>query len=274
MGRQGEIREKIRISLEKYIAASGYTQKEIAEKLGVSKSSITNWIKGKNSPDANLVMPICNLLSITLAQFYGEEEDFHDKKETTGKEKTTSYSDEAMKLAWDYDDLDGHGKRVVRLVADEEKDRCNEERKAQKDALRERRVQMELSEEIEPTVLFVVPKYDLPMSAGTGVQAGEEFPENYRLIKEPPRGTSYIAPISGNSMEPTFFNGQLVFVHATGQIPIGKVGVFFMDGQQWIKELGEGVLIPHNKIYDPIQITEDFRCQGLVLDVCDDSYFE
>ena len=41
MGRQGEIRERIRASLEKYISASGYTQKEIAEKLGVSKSSIS-----------------------------------------------------------------------------------------------------------------------------------------------------------------------------------------------------------------------------------------
>lgn len=45
MGRQGEIRERIRASLEKYISASGYTQKEIAEKLGVSKSSITNWLR-------------------------------------------------------------------------------------------------------------------------------------------------------------------------------------------------------------------------------------
>lgn len=53
MGRQGEIRERIRASLEKYISASGYTQKEIAEKLGVSKSSITNWLKGKT-----LQMPI------------------------------------------------------------------------------------------------------------------------------------------------------------------------------------------------------------------------
>lgn len=73
MGRPGEMREKIRSSLERYIAESGYTQKEIAEKLGVSKSSVTNWIKGKNSPDANLVMPICNLLNITIGQFYGED---------------------------------------------------------------------------------------------------------------------------------------------------------------------------------------------------------
>lgn len=74
MSIQGEIRERIRASLERYISESGYTQKEIAERLGVSQSSVTNWVKGKNSPDANLVMPICNLLNITVGQFYGEEE--------------------------------------------------------------------------------------------------------------------------------------------------------------------------------------------------------
>lgn len=74
MSIQGEIRERIRANLERYISESGYTQKEVAERLGVSQSSVTNWVKGKNSPDVNLVMPICNLLNITVGQFYGEEE--------------------------------------------------------------------------------------------------------------------------------------------------------------------------------------------------------
>lgn len=73
MSIQGEIRERIRASLERYISESGYTQKEVAERLGVSQSSVTNWVKGKNSPDVNLVIPICNLLNITVGQFYGEE---------------------------------------------------------------------------------------------------------------------------------------------------------------------------------------------------------
>lgn len=68
----GELREAIRASLERHISESGYSQKEIAEKLGVSKSSVTNWIKGKNSPDVELVIPICRLLNISVREFYGE----------------------------------------------------------------------------------------------------------------------------------------------------------------------------------------------------------
>ena len=242
---------------------SGMSLDEISAKSGVPKGTLSKITAGiTKAPPLETMRKLVYSMGYTL--------DDLDR----GLELSDNFSKEEKTHIKKYRSLDPYGQEAVDGVLDVEYRRCEEERKAQKDALRESRAQIELSEEIEPTVFFVVPKYDLPMSAGTGVQAGEEFPENYRLIKEPPRGTSYIAPISGNSMEPTFFNGQLVFVHATDQIPIGKVGVFFMDGQQWIKELGEGVLIPHNKIYDPIQITEDFRCQGLVLGVCDESYFE
>ena len=75
-------------------------------------------------------------------------------------------------------------------------------------------------------------------------------------------------------MEPTYHDSDLVFVHATEEIPVGHIGAFYMAGQQWIKELGDGVLISHNPGYDPIPMRDDIRCQGLVLGVCDESYFE
>lgn len=71
------MREIIRSNLERYIAESGYTQKEFAEKLGVSKSSVTNWVKGKNSPDVELVVPICTLLNITIKDFYSDGTENH-----------------------------------------------------------------------------------------------------------------------------------------------------------------------------------------------------
>lgn len=111
------------------------------------------------------------------------------------------------------------------------------------------------------------------MSAGTGQPAVDDPPENLRLIKEPPPGTSFVAPISGNSMEPTFHDQDKLFIRACTEIEVGQVGVFFMDGQQWVKELGDGVLISHNPAYPPRPLTEDVRCQGIVLGVCDDSYF-
>ena len=45
----------------------------------------------------------------------------------TREQKAPLISGEAMTLAKDYDSLDSHGKQVVRLVADEEKARCDAE---------------------------------------------------------------------------------------------------------------------------------------------------
>ncbi len=171
------------------------------------------------------------------------------------------YTDGAMRLARDYDGLDGHGKRVLRLVADEEKARCIE---------RARSVREDEPPEI---IYFNLPQYHQRMSAGSGQPAGDEWGENLLLTKRPPQGASYVATISGDSMEPTYHDGDRLFIQAAINIQIGQVGVFLMDGQQWVKELGDGVLISHNPAYLPRPMAEDVRCQGLVLGVCDDSYF-
>lgn len=134
--------------------------------------------------------------------------------------------------------------------------------------------QKEPEPEREKILRFRVPEYMRGMSAGTGQEAALEFPQDLELTKAPPRGTSYAARVIGNSMAPTYQDGDLVFVHSCEEIPIGRVGVFFMDGQQWVKELGDGILISHNPAYPPRPITEGTRCQGLVLGVCDESYFE
>lgn len=256
----GNLREIIRSNLERYLTESGYTQKEFAEKLGVSKSSVTNWVKGKNSPDVELVAPICKLLNITINDFYSDGPLIKFEPQES-KKNAPLYSSEAMKLAKDYDGLDTHGQKAVRAVADVEKARCAEA--AQTAPVRK----------TDETVYYITSWFYHPMSAGTGEQAGEEQPENLRLIKEPPRGTSYVAPINGDSMEPTYHSGDRLFIHACEEIEPGQIGVFFMDGQQWVKELGDGVLISHNPNYPPRPMTEDIRCQGLVLGVCDESYF-
>lgn len=205
-------------------------------------------------------------LGISLEKLNGMPEKLLSASETN---KAPSISDEALKLAEDYDGrMDDRGRETVRGVADLEVARFKTKTAA---TLRESRGQMEAAEELD---IYSIPLYSLPMSAGTGQIAAQEYPEDFLLKKRPPRGTSFIARVSGNSMEPTYHDGDLVFVHATVDIRPGQTGAFLMDGQLWIKELGNGVLISHNPDYEPRQFTEDIRCQGLVLGVCDESYFK
>lgn len=49
-----EIRETVQRNVARYIKGSDYTQAEIARMLGVSKPTVTNWIKGVNTPNIEI----------------------------------------------------------------------------------------------------------------------------------------------------------------------------------------------------------------------------
>ena len=70
----GEIRENVQKNLGYYLTLRGISQKKLAEMLHVSQSAVTNWIKGKNSPDIEIVADICNILDISVTQLFGTEE--------------------------------------------------------------------------------------------------------------------------------------------------------------------------------------------------------
>jgi len=70
----GEIRNNVQKNLSYYLNLKKISQKELATMLNVSQSAVTNWIKGKNSPDIEIVAEICNILDITVTQLFGMNE--------------------------------------------------------------------------------------------------------------------------------------------------------------------------------------------------------
>lgn len=248
----------------------GITQAELGALIGVAKTTIAGYEKN-SEPTAAQLGEIADVLDVDITFLLQDEiKRRHDLQATIH---------EMEHLIKKYRLLDHEWQEAVDSVLDigyrQYEKRLEEERDAA--ILREQREQTEAAEEIEPkTVFFLVPGFVSAASAGLGQPAENEYAENFKLTREPPYGTSYIIRVSGDSMEPTYHHGERVFVHAQHEIPVGKIGIFFMDGQQWIKELGNGVLLSHNQDpeYAPRPMTDDVVCQGLVLGVCDDSYFE
>lgn len=233
--------------------ASNLTQEVLARKIGVAKSTYTGYEKGHSEPNMLMLIRIMDVL--------GVDANFLLQDEIKERHENNATPDEMEKIVKKYRALDGHGKKMVDFTIAEETSRM------------QAAVSQQSSEEAE-VIQFSVPEYEDPMSAGTGQPAGYGYGTNLLLIKEPPRGTSYVAPIAGDSMEPTYHDGDRLFIQACYDIHVGEVGVFYMDGQQWVKELGEGVLLSHNPDYEPRPMTGGIRCQGRVLGVCDDTYFE
>lgn len=223
--------------------------------------TIYGWENGHSQPTIDTFLEMCRFYGVTdIFSYFDDVPEVADIISLPEREIIKKY-----RL------LDLFGKEAVDNVLDVESRRCAT---AQAKAIQKEQKQMEASEEIEPKIIYIFPGYSIPMSAGTGNPAGDEYPEQYQLVKEPPRGATFIAPVSGDSMEPTFHDGDKVFVRAQAEVGIGQIGVFWMDGQQWIKERGDGELISHNSEYDPRPIIDGAVCQGIVLGVCDESYFE
>lgn len=60
-----------------------------------------------------------------------------------------------------------------------------------------------------------------------------------------------------------------MFVEKCDSIDIGEVGIFVVNGDVYIKELGDGCLISHNEKYKPIKLTENdsVYCCGRVVGI-------
>lgn len=77
------------------------TQSELAEKLGVSNKSISNWENGRNMPDLSLFKPLCDILEITLNDLLGGEKVAEDKYQEKFEENiinTIDYSTKKINL--------------------------------------------------------------------------------------------------------------------------------------------------------------------------------
>ena len=97
----------------------------------------------------------------------------------------------------------------------------------------------------EPLVAPLIQYIDMPVStlavsAGTGEFLAEG---NFEMISFPtdkvPDGADFGIRVSGDSMEPVYHDGQIVWVQLCDCIGIGQVGVFIYDGEGYLKVYGE-----------------------------------
>ena len=127
----------------------------------------------------------------------------------------------------------------------------------------------------------MMPVSYLSASAGTGSILDEDKCERIRVPKDSvPAGADRGIRVHGDSMEPTYHDGQLVWVQFTKELHQNEVGIFMLNDMGYIKLFSsqepreedremytdiDGVVRPqpvlksYNPDYDPIVITPDIR---------------
>ena len=79
----------------------------------------------------------------------------------------------------------------------------------------------------------------------------------------------FILQLSGNSMEPIYFDGDIVLVKQQPAVELGEIGIFDIEDNGYIKKYGGDRLISLNAEYDDIILSdydeERIHCFGKVI---------
>ena len=197
----------------------------------IGNKAISNWEKCKAEPSASVLLFLCKLLGIT--DICGEY--YGIKPDNPFSQLNTEGKDKAL----DYIQL---------LVA---------------------------SGKYQTATIIpfrrTIRLFEIPASAGVGnFLDGDNFSE-IEVGEEVPDTADFGIRISGDSMEPRFVNGQIVWVQKQDVLTNGDIGIFFLDGNAYCKKLQDDekglFLISLNSTYDPIAVTENqtFKIFGKVV---------
>ena len=232
-------------------------QAELSRATGIPPSTLTGYVKGTSLPIPGNVQKI--------ADFFGVPKSTLDPRFVTanpviysivGESNTPNYSSSSIQTI--YDELRPPRQAKVLTYAERQRD---EQRK-------EETKKNEVSEVIQ---LYSYDYYDHPASAGTGQYLNDVRVERIELPVDV--DADFVIPIKGDSMEPDYHDGDLVFIQTSVDLNNGVIGVFNYNGDAFIKQLvidkDQAYLHSLNPAYKDMPITPDtdFRIIGEVVDL-------
>lgn len=219
--------------------ALGLSQYQVAEYIQSKGISVTNqkiskWETNYTTPNAYQFLALCEVLKVTdILGTFGDEtfESPMSKLNEQGKKKVEEYIEVLI--------ASGMYSNVVK----------------------------------EDKVIYMrqLPLYDFPVSAGTGKYLDESTCEMVQVGDEVPMEADFGVKISGDSMEPSFVDGQIVWVHKQDLLEDGEIGIFSFEGNSYCKKIsldGNCVkLISLNPKYKTIEIPKngELHCFGKVV---------
>lgn len=242
------------MDLKKYIGnqiktfrkSAGFTQDELAKRLNTTKQTISRYEKGDRKANQDMLFELCDIFGVSI-------DDFFPSQNETLQSPTTS------PIQTIYDQLAPPRQGKVLTYAERQLDEQRNEENSKKN---------EVSEVIQ---LYSYDYYDHPASAGTGQYLNDVRVERIELPVD--IDADFVIPIKGDSMEPNYHDGDLVFIRTSVELNDGVIGVFNYNGDAYIKQLvidkDQAYLHSLNPAYKDMPITPDtdVRIIGEVVDL-------
>ncbi len=230
-------------------------QETLAARAHVTVDVLDKWERDILQPDTDRSALLCHALGTTMSYLL----DFR------GEVRRQNLPADAHRIGRLYNEADAHTRAIVELallpIEKEKKPRVVPLPKPKE----------EIAEEIAPDMTSLK-TYTQPSAAGLGNYLDDD---SYDIIEYPnvPARADIAVRISGDSMEPKFFDGDIVFVETESVLDDGEIGIFFYNGQGYLKKIRKnpGRLVSLNPRYEDIILRDGmgFRVVGRVVGVAE-----
>lgn len=230
-------------------------QAELSRATGIPPSTLTGYVKGTSLPIPGNVQKI--------ADFFGVPKSVLDPRFVTNNSMVDDPSSNTSSIQTIYDQLeDDRQKKVVTYAERQLKEQNEENTKIN-----------EVSENIIRLDDYRQTTYRRVtgvVSAGSGSMQDDDLDMEVSFYEdEIPDDYDAIAYVVGNSMEPKIKNGDYLFIKNTPQVDYNTIGIFQVDGANYVKKLRQGYLESLNPDYEDIHLDEsnDIRTIGEVVSI-------
>lgn len=220
----GKTIKKIRIS-------RGLTQVQLSKLTGLRQNTISNHENGNRSLDEVDINIYAQALGVSP------------------KELFEAYKDDTNNITTIYNQLNSDRQTKVY-------DFATEQLKEQNNNV------VNINDYIEEESEWYEVKFYGSISAGTGLYLDDEQVETINFSSNMvPNGTDFCLKVNGDSMEPTFNNGDYVFIKRETDFRNGTIGAVIVNGEAYLKKIyitdNSIRLVSLNKKYKDIIVSED-----------------
>ncbi|HEL2229661.1 TPA: helix-turn-helix transcriptional regulator [Streptococcus suis] len=222
------------------------TQKELAKRIGMGDTTIANYEKGFRSPKKDTLFDLADVFGVSIDDL------FPQRTPTAPNSLIEQISDKVVQLHQD------RQKNVLSYATEQ----LDEQERAS--TISDKTIDLY---DARKRISLPVPG---KVSAGTGYWQEDDYDTMVSFYADDipdQKDFDTIAIAVGHSMEPKIKNGDFLFIKFTPTVDLNKIGIFQVDGENYVKKLKSDCLESLNPDYDNIQFTEDMRTIGEVVEV-------
>ncbi|HAR5206565.1 TPA: helix-turn-helix transcriptional regulator [Staphylococcus aureus] len=225
-------------NIRKFLNDSNMSQKKLAELINIKPSTLSDYLNLRSNPSHGVIQRIADVFEVGKSDIdttYKDDNDItsiYNKLTPPRQENVLNYANEQL------EEQNSKGDNVVDINSyKQEKTRVN---------------------------------VNGCVSAGVGERLHDEtlFTE---MVKGPIPTHDLALKVNGDSMEPMFKDGEIIFVEKTHNIKNGQIGIFIIEEEAYVKKVfvedDRLTLVSLNKDYDDLHFyrNESVRLIGKVI---------